>query len=231
MENTTKTEVKKEAKPEVKKEKKEVKVEVKPEVVKSDVFVTPVADAADAVPVENKIKARAGRIIIRNIQFDMKKEHLMKEFGKYGTIVETNVPVKSGDVHNRGFGFIEFDSKETAQKAIDAMNNEKWKGRTLSLEFSVPKGTYETRIEGVVKHTNLKKEEAVLPKVLRDEKKETMAIKEKEEAVKKKFEEKNATKIKSKRRKKPRSNRRKRGSQRIQGKHLIDHPFCQEYWI
>jgi hypothetical protein len=60
----------------------------------------------------------------------------------------------------------------------------------------VPKGTYETRIEGVVKHTNLKKEEAVLPKVLRDEKKETMAIKAKEEAIKKKFEEKNATKIK-----------------------------------
>jgi RNA recognition motif-containing protein len=126
----------------------------------------------------------------------MKKEHLEKEFGKYGVIVETNVPVKSGDLINRGFGFIEFDSKETAQKAIDGMNNQKWKGRTLSLEFSVPKGTYETRIEGVVKHTNLKKEEAVLPKVLRDEKKETMIIKAKEEAIKKKFEEKNATKIK-----------------------------------
>jgi RNA recognition motif-containing protein len=77
------------------------------------VFVTPVADGTAAETVE-KIKARAGRVIIRNIQFDMKKEHLEKEFGKYGKIVETNVPVKSGDIHNRGFGFIEFDSKETA---------------------------------------------------------------------------------------------------------------------
>lgn len=71
---------------------------------------------------------------------------MQKEFGKYGTIVEANVPVKPENNLNRGFGFIEFDSKESAQKAIDAMHNKKWKGRTLALEFSVPKGSYESRI-------------------------------------------------------------------------------------
>ena len=60
------------------------------------------------------MKARAGRIIVRNLQFDIKESHLNKEFGKYGTIVETNVPVKPENNLNRGFGFIEFDSKETA---------------------------------------------------------------------------------------------------------------------
>jgi RNA recognition motif-containing protein len=48
---------------------------------------------------------------------------LNKQFAKFGPIVETNVPVKPENNLNRGFGFIEFDSKETAQKAIDAMNN------------------------------------------------------------------------------------------------------------
>ena len=46
-----------------------------------------------------------------------------KEFAKYGAIVETNVPVKPENNLNRGFGFIEFDSKEAAQKAIEGMNN------------------------------------------------------------------------------------------------------------
>ena len=70
-----------------------------------------------------KVKARAGRIIVRNLQFDIKESHLNKQFAKFGPIVETNVPVKPENNLNRGFGFIEFDSKETAQKAIDAMNN------------------------------------------------------------------------------------------------------------
>ena len=57
------------------------------------------------------------------------------------------------------------------------MNNKKWKGRTLALEFSVPKGSYESRIKGVVEHTNLNEKDALLPKVLREEKKEAQAIK------------------------------------------------------
>jgi RNA recognition motif-containing protein len=157
---------------------------------------------ADAKPESDKIKARAGRIIIRNIQFDVKEPHLVKEFAKYGPIVETNVPIKSDNNINRGFGFIEFDSKETAQKAIDAMNGNKWKGRTLALEFSVPKGSYESRIKGVVEHTNLDEKNALLPKVLRKEKEEAQAIKQKAEDEKKRYEEKNAAKIKKQEKKK-----------------------------
>ena len=65
---------------------------------------------------------------------------------------------------NRGFGFIEFSSKGEAQKAIETMNNQPWKGRTLALEFSVPKGSYESKIVKIVEHTNLGREDAVLPK-------------------------------------------------------------------
>jgi hypothetical protein len=39
------------------------------------------------------------------------------------------------------------------------------------LEFSVPKGSYEAKVNSLVQHTNLKREEAILPKVLREEKK------------------------------------------------------------
>jgi hypothetical protein len=51
------------------------------------------------------------------------------------------------------------------KKAIDAMNLKQWKGRTLALEFSVPKGSYEAKVNSLVQHTNLKREEAILPKV------------------------------------------------------------------
>ena len=76
------------------------------------------------------------------------------------------------------------------------MNNNQWKGRTLSLEFAVPKGSYESKIVKIVEHTNLDRENAILPKVLRDEKRQREEVKEKAEAEKKEYEEKNATKIK-----------------------------------
>lgn len=61
------------------------------------------------------------------------------------------------------------------------MNDKAWKGRTLALEFSVPKGSYEHRVGKVVEHTKLAREDAVLPKVLRDQKKEAQEVKAKEE--------------------------------------------------
>lgn len=56
---------------------------------------------------------RVGRIIVRNIQYDMRSNHLEKLFGKFGKIVDTNVPMKTDKpTLNRGFGFIEFENKE-----------------------------------------------------------------------------------------------------------------------
>lgn len=127
---------------------------------------------------------RAGRVIVRNIQYDMKDVHLRKVFAQYGKIVDINVPMKMENNLNRGFAFVEFESKEVAAKAIEGMHNSKWKGRTVAVGFSVPKGSYESRIDHFVAHTNMEKKDAVLPKELREQRLE------KEKADKVKLEEK-----------------------------------------
>jgi hypothetical protein len=63
------------------------------------------------------------------------------------------------------------------------------------VDFSVPKLSYEHKIGKVVEHTNLAREEAILPKTLRDEKKAAQEAKEKQDKEKKEYEEKNAAKI------------------------------------
>ena len=98
----------------------------------------------------------------------MREDHLRKLFNKFGNIVDVNVPMKMENNLNRGFAFVEFENKEIAGKAIDGMNNSKWKGRTIAVGYSVPKGSYENRIEKFVEHTGLEKEDAVLPKELRE---------------------------------------------------------------
>ena len=127
----------------------------------------------------------------------MRDKHMTNLFCKFGKIIDVNVPMKSDkDSLNRGFCVVEFEKKEQAQKAIDALHNQKWKGRTLAVEFSVPKGSYDARIKGIVEHTNLDEKTAILPKVLRDEKKEEEKVKEQKEKEKKEYEENNKAKIK-----------------------------------
>jgi len=56
--------------------------------------------------------AKAGRVIIRNLGFDLREKHLKNLFSKFGEIVNVNVPLNSTDNRSRGFGFIEFSTKD-----------------------------------------------------------------------------------------------------------------------
>jgi RNA recognition motif-containing protein len=55
---------------------------------------------------------KAGRVIIRNLGFDLREKHLKNLFSKFGEIVNVNVPLNSTDNRSRGFGFIEFSTKD-----------------------------------------------------------------------------------------------------------------------
>lgn len=139
---------------------------------------------------ESKIlKVHEGRIIIRNIPFDLKESHIQKDFAKFGKIIQVNVPLKNENNLNRGFAFIEYDTKEIAQQAIDALNGKKYKGRAVVLQFSVPKNKYETRVEHILENTKQTRQDVVQPKQIKEEKEQKLKEKEeKKEEIKKKKE-------------------------------------------
>ena len=99
---------------------------------------------------------------------------------------------------NRGFAFVEFNQKEEAEKAITDMNTKPWKGRTVTLQFSVPKAAYEHKIESLMQHTKMTKQDASTPKVLRDERKKALELKEEREKQKEKAEAEKLKKIREK---------------------------------
>ena len=102
----------------------------------------------------------------------MNEDLMRKHFQQYGKIIEVNVPRKDGNPKiNRGFAFVEFNQKAEAEKAIADMNSKPWKGRTVTLQFSVPKAAYEHKVESLMKHTKMTKQDASTPKLLRDERK------------------------------------------------------------
>ena len=93
----------------------------------------------------------------------MREKHVQNAFKKYGTILEVSVPLDLTKNQNRGFAFVEFENREQGTKAIEAMNGAKFKGRNLTVEFSVPKADYEKRIDNIVANTNTEKKDAIQP--------------------------------------------------------------------
>ena len=94
--------------------------------------------------------AKAGRLIVRNLGFDLREKHLKGLFSKFGEIVNVNVPLKNDNNLNRGFGFVEFKDKDMAAAAMKEMNGEKFKGREITVEFSMPKLKYDKKIENIM---------------------------------------------------------------------------------
>ena len=130
---------------------------------------------------------KQGKIIVRNLGFDLREKHLKACFGKFGTIVDSSVPLKAATNTNRGFGFVEFATRQEAVAAIAAMNGQKFKGRPLSVELSVTKASYEKRITTLMEHTNMDKKEAIKPKSIKwEEKKEKERLREEEQKKKEK---------------------------------------------
>lgn len=48
----------------------------------------------------------------------------------------------------------------------------------MTVDFSVPKGSYEAKLDHIVKATHLERQDAAKPKVLREEKKEKETLQE-----------------------------------------------------
>ena len=109
---------------------------------------------------------------MRNLGFDLREKHLKAAFSKFGSIREVNVPVNPSTNMNRGFAFVEFEKRDEATQAIAEMNGAKYKGRNLTVEFSVPKGSYEKRVEHIVEHTNMERDAVIRPQSIKREEKE-----------------------------------------------------------
>jgi len=72
------------------------------------------AEAEPQTKRERPPPMKQGRIIVRNLVFDMREKHLEKAFKGFGKIESINVPLNNTNNQNRGFGFVEFASKEDA---------------------------------------------------------------------------------------------------------------------
>ncbi|CAK6968954.1 RNA-binding protein 28 [Scomber scombrus] len=81
------------------------------------------------------------RLIIRNLSFKCSEEDLKQVFAKFGTVLESKIPLKP-DGKMRGFAFVQLKNVAEAARALKAMNLKEIKGRQVAVDWAVPKDKF-----------------------------------------------------------------------------------------
>ncbi|KAI1820197.1 RNA-binding domain-containing protein [Xylaria intraflava] len=90
-------------------------------------------NALESSLTENERAAKTGAsIFISNMTYDATETHLDEAFSKYGEITQLNI-ARDGRGMSRGFGFITFDDKQAADRAVHEANNSFWHGRRITV--------------------------------------------------------------------------------------------------
>lgn len=75
-------------------------------------------------------------IYVGNLPFSVDNEELRSLFAEYGDVSSANVITDRESGRSRGFGFVEMDSSDDAEKAIEALNGSSHGGRQLTVNVA-----------------------------------------------------------------------------------------------
>jgi len=82
----------------------------------------------------------AFRIFVGNLSYEVTDDDLRDAFSEFGQITFHRVILDRETQRSRGFGFVEFDTAESGERAISELNGRDLKGRSLRLREAEPRG-------------------------------------------------------------------------------------------
>lgn len=85
-------------------------------------------------------KPKSSKILVRNVPFEAKVSEIRELFATFGELKSVRLPKKlSGTGSHRGFGFVDFLTKQDAKRAFSALcHSTHLYGRRLVLEWAEP---------------------------------------------------------------------------------------------
>jgi len=87
------------------------------------------------------------KVFVGNLSFQTQESELATEFGTAGKVISANIITRGP--RSLGYGFVEMDSEEDANKAVALMNKKEINGRQINVEVARPQDeTKKVRAEG-----------------------------------------------------------------------------------
>jgi RNA recognition motif-containing protein len=81
----------------------------------------------------------AKNIYVGNLAWETTMDDLMALFQEFGQVARAQVISDRETGRSRGFGFVEMENDDEAQRAIDALNGQDYKGRPLTVNEARPR--------------------------------------------------------------------------------------------
>lgn len=78
------------------------------------------------------------KLYVSNLPFAMTSESLNEIFGTYGSVLSAKVITDRDSGRSKGFGFVEMETEDQAQEAINKLNGQEIQGRTLTVAVAKP---------------------------------------------------------------------------------------------
>jgi RNA recognition motif-containing protein len=77
------------------------------------------------------------KVFVGNLDFNTKEAELVTQFSTAGKVISANIITRGP--RSLGYGFVEMDSEEDAQKAVAALNKKEIDGRPINVEVAKPR--------------------------------------------------------------------------------------------
>lgn len=81
----------------------------------------------------------AANIYVGNLSYNTTNSHLEGLFSEFGEVTDAHVITDRDTGRSRGFGFVEMNSQEAADKAISSLNGKDVDGRQLQVNVAKPR--------------------------------------------------------------------------------------------
>ena len=78
-------------------------------------------------------------IYVGNLFYEVTQEDLREVFAEYGAVKRVYLPTDRETGRMRGFGFVEMNTDDEEDKAIETLDGAQWMGRNLKVNKAKPR--------------------------------------------------------------------------------------------
>jgi|TARA_B110000438_G_scaffold282653_1_gene309905 RNA recognition motif-containing protein len=78
-------------------------------------------------------------LYVGNLPWSLSEEELEAHFAQHGSVKAARIITEGGSGRSKGFGFVEMESKEAGQAAIDNLDGKDFGGRDLKVNEAKPR--------------------------------------------------------------------------------------------
>ncbi|NEP41521.1 MAG: RNA-binding protein [Okeania sp. SIO2H7] len=78
-------------------------------------------------------------IYVGNLSYDVTQDDLEAVFTEYGEVKRVHLPKDRESGRSRGFGFVEMNTEEEEEAAINALDGAEWMGRQMKVNKARPR--------------------------------------------------------------------------------------------